>query len=124
MSVDRIVMMSDETSRASEIAAIVHRVLGEPLGRVRSSVVRGAPFAAVPIYQNDHDERAEQLRQLITAFAAAQLVVRYFELMPGDSPDDPDVRALAELTGEEVMNVLDRHEEAHERRKQSFGGGH
>jgi hypothetical protein len=105
------IVITEARERAD--AAVIHTLrqatrlsISEVQARMRS----GKPICEATLFMNDHEEKARQIRDLISAHAEGRLNLRFYELLPDEefascSPEQ------CEISAQVLRSILDGHEE-------------
>lgn len=87
----------------------VTRILGISLFDLRRSVVARDPFCDVPLFGNDHDERASALRAIAELGESLGVPLEVYELQPNE-----DFRSCPKdqcaISVEIMKNILDQRD--------------
>lgn len=82
---------------------MLHKVLGLPLSNLSHDAALGRPLASIPIWGNEHDESAAQLRAIIAGTS-----VLSFEL---HAEEGGGAEAVSDEAADDVLGMLDGHDE-------------
>jgi hypothetical protein len=112
----KVAIKIEDASSLPEIVSAVRRLTGMSVADIRDRIREGRAILEYPLFYNDHDEKARRLRSLVSQIPPLGARLRIYELEEdqslGGSLDD----SAYEITPETLMNVLDDHDRAVERR--------
>jgi len=83
---------------------------------IRERIRKGMPIFEYPLFYNDHDEKAREIRDLIASIASLNSRLRVYELDDDETFETCSNTLSCEISPEILINMLDEHDKAVERR--------
>ncbi|MCI0700981.1 MAG: hypothetical protein L0241_07855 [Planctomycetia bacterium] len=113
-----VVLSGVPAERGVEVIAILGDVTGLNLGHIARCLELGEPLAEYRLFGNDHEEVAEELRQLLSVELPTGATLRLLELP--DDPTAPIPTECPEIEQEVLLNMLDARDEDMRRQRQTW----
>jgi hypothetical protein len=106
----KIAIKVEITEPRSEVLAAVRKATGMGFSDIRERILGGRPVVEYVLYYNDHDEKAQRLRDLLAQLAPLGVRPRIYELEEGRSLEELPDPAIYEVTTEFLVGLLDDYD--------------
>jgi hypothetical protein len=108
----KIVVLVQDVPAAvrKDAVASIRKLTRRSISEIAQSIRSGEPITIERLFENNHNEAAARLRELISALAALAITPKVFELAP-DQDFGTGELSETEISTSTLLNILDAHEE-------------
>src|SRR4051812_34110618 len=105
----KIAVIMKETANESALASRIKRITALGLSTIIARLRGGGPIGEWVLFQNDHEDVANLLREMIEIQFRGEGLIRFFELEV-DEPFKLDTAERFEISADTLKNILDAHD--------------
>ena len=111
----KIVVKVENAPRLADVMPAIRKITGLGISDAKQRIESGRPLVEYVLFNNDHDEIAVRLRELMTEIPRHGAKLRLFELREDDDFESMPNASKYEISFDVMENTLLRHEEGIQR---------
>lgn len=110
-----IVVVLKESVVEISVLKELHKILGGSLTEIRTAISKGLPIVEMEIFDNQYEEKASLLRNLISLIRSSRFGVEVYELPEGNSFETSGLLNESLINEDILEQILDSSDEEMDR---------